>query len=127
MRLFLQVCRTFAHDLSLSAGERLGPIPAAGSAMDNMETQVSKMQKQLTLWGARLDELVARAAKGGEDAIEKERQLLAELRAKRDDLAAKLHETRESSSEKWQTIKSGVVSAYEELEAAFELVTKSRD
>ncbi len=85
------------------------------------------MEKQLALWGSRLDELAARVAKGGEDAVEKERQLVAELRAKRDELATKLHETRNSGSERWQTLKSGVVSAYEELEAAFELVKKNRD
>ena len=84
------------------------------------------MEKQLAQWGARLDELAAKVTKSGQDAVEKERKLVVELRAKRDELAAKLQEAKDSGNERWQTIKSGVVSAYEELETTFESVTKNR-
>jgi hypothetical protein len=92
--------------------------------MDNREMQVGKIEKQLAQWGARLDELAAKAATAGEDVIQKERQHIAELRAKRDEFAVKLQEMKAAGSDKWQTIKSGVDSAYDELEAAFRLVTK---
>jgi hypothetical protein len=82
------------------------------------------MEKRLKEWGAKLDELASKATAVGEEAIEKEKKAVAELRAKRDAVQTKVTEMKAAGSDKWQTIKLGVDSAYEELEAAFKKVTQ---
>ncbi len=92
--------------------------------MESKDQRVGKMEKQLSDWGARIDELANRASTAGAKAVEKEQVHVAELRAKRGALEAKLIELKAAGKESWSTLKKGVDSAYEELEVAFKKATK---
>jgi hypothetical protein len=77
------------------------------------------MEKQLKQWGAKLDDLTAKVTTAGAKAKAEERQMVTDLRAKQELAQAKLDELKAAGSDKWDTFKSGVESAYNELEGAF--------
>lgn len=87
--------------------------------MEKMEAHVGKMEAQLAQWGARLDELVASAKEAEPEAESDYHKRVDELKAKYHDAQAKLAEVRAAGSDKWETIKEGVESAWYELEIAF--------
>jgi len=87
--------------------------------MEDAQVQIGKMEKQLQKWGAKLDELAAKAEAAGAEARADERRLIADLRAKQERVQAKLHELKAAGDDKWDAFKAGVESAYDELEGAF--------
>jgi multidrug resistance efflux pump len=87
--------------------------------MESREAHVGKMETQLKQWGAKLDELVAKADQAGAEAKIEYRKRIDDLRAKQKVARAKLDELKTAGSEKWETLKAGVESAWNELEAAF--------
>jgi hypothetical protein len=87
--------------------------------MKTTETRVGKMETQLKRWGAKLDQLVAQADSAGADAKIDHRKRIAELRTKHKLARAKLDELKAASGEKWETLKQGAESAWNDFEIAF--------
>jgi len=87
--------------------------------MENNEGHVGKREAQLKRWGAKLDRLVAKAEKAGADAKVEERKCIDDLKAKVQTAHSKLAELKAAGGEKWGVLKTGVESAWSELEAAF--------
>lgn len=91
--------------------------------MENMEAHVGKMETELKQWGARLDDLVAKARDAGAGTRIDHRKRIDDLKAKHRAAQSKLDELRAAGSEKWDSLKAGVENAWDELEAAFRKLT----
>ena len=87
--------------------------------MEATEGHVGKMEAELRQWGAKLDELVAKAEKAGAEVKIDQRRRIDDLKAKVQAAQSKLDEVRTAGSERWETLKTGVESAWSELELAF--------
>ena len=87
--------------------------------MEKTQENLGKLETQLTQWGARLDELVAKADRAGTTARIDNRRRIDDLKAKVQAAQSKLDEVRTAGSERWETLKTGVESAWSELELAF--------
>lgn len=87
--------------------------------MQVRDKHIGKMEKQLQAWGAKLDIMSANAKAAGANAKTEERRLVADLTKKRDAMQARLDELEEAGGEKWDTLKTGIENAYDELEDAF--------
>jgi DNA repair exonuclease SbcCD ATPase subunit len=87
--------------------------------MEDTEGHVGKREAQLKRWGAKLDQLVAKAEKAGAEMKIERRKRIDDLKAKYQAAQSKLAELKAASGEKWGVLKTGVESAWNELEAAF--------
>lgn len=87
--------------------------------MKEMETHVGKMETQLAVWGAKLDELKAKADKADTRAEAGYHKRVHALEAKYHVAQSKLAAGKAAGSEKWSTFKGGVEVAWKDLEAAF--------
>jgi len=87
--------------------------------METMAAHVGKMETRLKEWGAQLDELVAKGHEASAEAKIDYRKRIDDLKAKHQAAQAKLEELKTAGSEKWETFKAGVESAWNELEVAF--------
>jgi histidinol dehydrogenase len=81
------------------------------------------MERRLEQFGARLDRLVAKAKEAGAEARTDYRKRIDDLKAKYRVSQSKLDDLRAAGSERWDTVKAGVESAWAELEAAFKKLT----
>lgn len=86
-------------------------------------THSGDMERQLRQWGEKLDELMAKAVDAGTDAKFGYHRRVDELKEKHHAVELKLAEVRASGSEKWETLKVDVESAWVELELAFKNLT----
>jgi hypothetical protein len=77
------------------------------------------MEMRLRQWGARIDRIVAKAEEAGSEANVERRRRVDELKAKYQAAQSKFSEFRAAGSEKWDTFKTGVETAWNDLEAAF--------
>ena len=87
--------------------------------MDNSPEHVGKLEAQLKQWGARLDQVVAKVEKVGTEVNAEKRQRVDELKAKYQAAQSKFGEFKTAGCEKWETFKTGVETAWSDLEAAF--------
>ncbi|MGA7744049.1 MAG: coiled coil domain-containing protein [Polyangia bacterium] len=87
--------------------------------MENTQGHVGKMETQLKQWGARLDQIVAKAEKAGTEVNGERRKRVDELKAKYQAAQSKIGEFKAAGSEKWEVFKTGVETAWSDLEAAF--------
>jgi peptidoglycan hydrolase CwlO-like protein len=87
--------------------------------MEKTQADVGKLETQLKQWGAKLDELVAKADRAGTTARIDNRKRIDDLKAKVQAAQSKLDEVKTAGREKWETLKTGVESAWAELELAF--------
>jgi peptidoglycan hydrolase CwlO-like protein len=87
--------------------------------MEKTQQDLGKLETQLQQWGAKLDEFVAKADRAGTTARIDNRKRIDELKAKVKVAQAKLDEVKTAGSEKWETLKAGVESAWNDLEIAF--------
>ena len=92
--------------------------------MEKQKAHVGKVEAQLRQWGAKLDELVAKAEKAGTEAKIDYRKHIDDLKAKHQVAQAKLDELKTAGSEKWEIFKTGVEGACNELEGAFKKLTE---
>jgi len=84
-----------------------------------METETDdrgRMKAQLQHWGAKLDELVARAEASGSDATAGSKERLEVLRAKHRNARSKFGELRAAGGERWVNFKTGMASVWKEIE-----------
>ena len=91
--------------------------------METMETHLARLETKLVQWGARLDELMDNVEEAGADAAIARRKRIDELKAKHKLAKAKLDELKAAGSDKWETFKSGVESAWHELDVDFKKLT----
>ncbi len=85
----------------------------------SIDRTVSKLEDQLKLWGAKLNELVAKAAVAGQETKVDARKHLDDVKVKLADARAKLDEAKAAGGDKWDKFKSGVEHSWKELEDAF--------
>ena len=88
-----------------------------------METNVGRMEAQLAQWGAKLDELLAKTEKAGEEAKADYHKRLDDLKLKYQAAQLKFAESKAAGSDKWETFKTGVEKAWNDLEVAFKKIT----
>ena len=91
--------------------------------MEARQVHVGKMEARLRQWGAKLDELAAKCDESGTEARFDYRKRIDDLKAKHQAAQAKLDELKTAGSDKWETLKAGVESAWGELEVAFKKLT----
>jgi len=87
--------------------------------MENRKAHEGKMENQLKQWGIKLDELVAKADEAGAETKIEYRNGIDDLKAKHWEAQVKLDALKATGSEKWETLRTGVESAWNELDVAF--------
>jgi hypothetical protein len=92
--------------------------------MREIKAPIGKMEKQLKQWGAKLDDMVAEAEDASAEARRDYRKRIDHLKSKHQAAKLKLDELRAAGGDKWETLKAGIESAWEELEGAFEKLTR---
>jgi len=85
----------------------------------SIDKNLSKLEEQLKLWGAKLNEVMAKASVAGQEAKIESRKQLDELKSKLDGARSKLDEAKAAGSDKWESLKEGVAHTWEEVEDAF--------
>jgi polyhydroxyalkanoate synthesis regulator phasin len=88
--------------------------------MKDMEAYVGKMQMQLKLFGAKLKEIVAKTDEAGTEENIDHQTRIDDLKAKYQAAQSKLDELMTAGIEKWESLKAGVESVWNELEIVFE-------
>lgn len=78
------------------------------------------MSKQLDELNAKYEDLKVRAAKAGDEAKKGLDKKLEEAKGKRDAAAKKLTELKEASVDRWEKVKEGVGSAFDDLKKVFD-------
>jgi hypothetical protein len=84
-----------------------------------------KIEGQLTEWGIKIGELVAKAEKTTGDIKKKLESQIQELRSKEEALQMKLRAFRESGEGGWGEIKAGMDQALTEMKTSFGLVVSN--
>lgn len=87
--------------------------------MEPLNAQVGRLETELKQWGAKLDALVASAAKAGAETKVSYRTRIDELKVKYQTAHSKLDDLRYVRAENWSIVKAGVEKAWMELEVAF--------
>lgn len=87
--------------------------------MGPMEANVDKMEAQLKLWAAQIDDLAAKTEKTCPRAKIECRQGIDDLKARRAVAQAKVDEFKAAGSGKWEEFKAGIERAWSDLEVAF--------
>lgn len=77
-----------------------------------MDAYVEKMEAQLKVWRAKLDEMLGKAQKAGAQGKIEGQKHYENLREKLDELKA-------SGSAKWEVLKDGIEKAKDDLVASF--------
>ena len=91
--------------------------------MEPVESHLGKLETQLRTWGARLDEMVARAEAARTQASGDYRKRLDEVKAKYKVAEMRFGELKKAGSGKWETFQGGIESAWNDLDIAFRKLT----
>jgi hypothetical protein len=83
------------------------------------KANLGRMETQLKHWGAKLDELAARAEEASAEVRNDYHKHIYELRKKHQTMQSKFEELRSARNDKWETFKSGIETAWNEFEIAF--------
>lgn len=83
------------------------------------DNHIGKLETQLQQWGAKLDELVAKADEVGAETKAEYRQAIDELGKKYQTAQAKLAELKTAGGTKWELFKNGIEHAWSDVETAF--------
>jgi Skp family chaperone for outer membrane proteins len=87
--------------------------------MRTVEAHVGTMEAELRRWGAKLDELMAKADAAGTEAKIDYRKRVDEMQEKYQAAQAKLAELKAAGSDRWEAFQAGIEAAWSELEDAF--------
>jgi len=90
-----------------------------GTVESNVEHAMSGLESQLRLWGAKLDELFAKAKVSKQEAQIESRKHLDELKLKLDAATTKLQAAKAAGGDKWDAFKHDLESSWKDLEGAF--------
>jgi hypothetical protein len=91
--------------------------------MQIVDANVGTMEGELKRWAAKLGELRSRGHTVGGELNLDYHQRLDEMEAKYDAAETKLDELKTAGSARWETFRSGIESAWGELEDAFRKLT----
>jgi hypothetical protein len=94
-----------------------------GAIESNVDRTVAKLEDQLRLWGAKLNELAAKVDVVGQETEIDARKHLDGMKAKIKVARSKLDEAKAAGGDKWDKFKSGIESSWKELEGAFQKLT----
>lgn len=87
--------------------------------METVEARVGKMEAELRRWGAKLDELRARADAAGTGMRIDYRRRLDDMKMKYETAQMRLDELKFAGSSRFDAFQGGIEEAWNELEAAF--------
>jgi hypothetical protein len=90
-----------------------------GTNETRIDKNLSRLEGQLALWSAKLEEVTARANVAGQKAKIESQKQIDELKSKLANARAKLDEAKAAGSEKWETIKDGVQHVWTDVEDTF--------
>lgn len=90
-----------------------------GTFESSVERTVSKLEDQLELWAAKLNELAAKAEVKSHETKIDTRKHLEDAKAKLAVARSRLDEAKTAGAGRWDKFKAGVESAWKELETAF--------
>jgi outer membrane murein-binding lipoprotein Lpp len=86
--------------------------------MKNREEYIDKLAAQLKDWSAKIDEMEVKARAMKEDAKVKYETQIRELKDQRDAAMRQLHELKGASGDAWDVVKTGVETAWSDLQKA---------
>ncbi len=92
----------------------------AAAARAKRDEYVKEMNKQLDALNVKYDEWKAKTLKAEGEAKKELEKKLDEAKVKRDAAAKKLNEVKEASLDRWEKVKEGVGSAFDDLKKIFE-------
>jgi len=87
--------------------------------MDSVGQEVGKIETRLRQLGTKLDKLVAKADEAGAEVKVEYRTQIDNIKSKHTAVQTKLTEYRAAGGQKWDNFKSGVETAWHDLENAF--------
>ncbi|MDD5308524.1 MAG: coiled coil domain-containing protein [Deltaproteobacteria bacterium] len=93
--------------------------------METMQTHVGKIETRLRKWGKTLDKLAVKADEAGAEVKADYRKNVDDLKTKHQAARVKLDELKVAGAEKWQTLKTGVEGACNEIEDAYRKLKSS--
>ena len=88
--------------------------------MEQKEAYQGKMETQLQEWGAKIDELTAKAEHATLEAKVKYHEQLKILQIKREAAQGKFNELKNASGGAWEDLKSGMENAWNDMKQAAE-------
>lgn len=88
--------------------------------MSKRDVDQGEMEKKLQDWGAKLDEMKAKADQSGADTKAQLDGKIEALTVKRDAMQQRLADLKGSSDEAWDSMKTGLQAAWNDLSDAFE-------
>jgi uncharacterized coiled-coil DUF342 family protein len=95
-----------------------------GTIETSVEKNVAKLESQLKAWGAKLDELVAKAEKTSATAKVESRQRLDELKGRYAEAQKRLAALKTAEKGKWAHFKNDLDVVWKDFEAALESLTQ---
>lgn len=87
--------------------------------MGAKDPNLERMDAQIKEWGAKIESLVARAEMAGEHVRDDYRLQVEELKAKRQDVQARLEQFKAAGGETWEAFRSGLEAVWKDLETSF--------
>jgi hypothetical protein len=93
--------------------------------MQMVEANAGKMEAQLRNWGVKLDKVMARAEAAGTGVKIEYRKGVDDLKAKYKVAQSKFAESKAAGSAKWAIFKTGLETAWNDLETAFRKLGES--
>jgi hypothetical protein len=91
-------------------------MSTVGSTIDR---NISKLEDQLKLWGAKLDVRLAEARVAGQESKIESHKHLDDLKGRLSEAQTKLRDASTVGNDKWDHFKTGLESSWKELEVAF--------
>jgi len=91
---------------------------------EKKEIYRAKIEAQLDEWGARIDQLKAKAKQADADMRIKLDEQIQSLKKRREDLRGRLDELKKSSGDAWHSISEGIDHAMDDLKGAWEEARK---
>lgn len=84
-----------------------------------LETNTGKMEAQLRNWGVKIDRVIAKAAAAGTEVKSDYHKGVEDLKAKYTVAQSKFADSKAAGSAKWEIFRTGLESAWSDLESAF--------
>jgi len=91
--------------------------------MDSAGQEVGKIETRLRQLGAKLDRLVAKADETGTEVKADYRDQLGHIREMHATVRGKIDSFKTGKGQKWENFRSGVKTAWQDLESAFKALT----
>lgn len=84
-----------------------------------VDRNITKLEDQLVLWGAKIEELAAKMKVAGQETKIEARQHVEEAKTKLELARSKIDEAKAAGDQRWENFKDGIESSWRDLEQAF--------